>query len=224
MHAGGARFAAATHMKERRVMGKFISTGSVLLVAALAVMFMGCGETTTSEAESSVPIVKTFDDLPTCSQGKFAIVYYVESEEAFYVCGYSVENPNQYGYHVINPPDDTCTVEDNGDGTKTVRCTDGTDITFVTVNDVACVHDIAVCEDVDACTDHGCDAALGCYSWPTDCDDDDACTVNGCDSATGCDYTEPTVCDDGDGVHCERLRLGNRLRLHRADHQLPSRQ
>jgi len=157
---------------------------------------MGCAEET-GETETTTQIVKTLDDLPTCSQGKFAVVYYVESEEAFYVCGYSTENPNQYGYHVINPPDDTCTVEDNGDGTKTVRCTDGTDVTFVTVNDVECVHDIGVCEDGDACTDHGCDAALGCYSSPTECDDGDACTVNACESATGCDYSEPTVCDDG---------------------------
>jgi hypothetical protein len=177
-------------------MGKFISTGLVLLVAALAVMFIGCGEET-GESKTTTQIVKTLDDLPNCAQGKFAVVYYVMEEEQFYVCGYSTENPNQYGYHVIDPPDDTCTVEDNGDGTKTVRCTDGTDVTFVTVNDVACVHDIGVCEDGDACTDHGCDPALGCHSWPTTCDDGDACTVNGCDSATGCDYSEPVVCDDG---------------------------
>lgn len=167
-------------------MTRFTSASSALLVAALAVVFVGCAEKT-DEPEFTANIVPTTEDLPQCSQGKYAIVFYVEDPPGFWYC-------DGWEYIALNPPDDSCTVEDNGDGTKTVRCPDGTS---VTVNDVECLHEPAVCNDGDACTAETCDQAVGCISLPIDCDDGDACTTDSCDSATGC-VNGPVVCDDGD--------------------------
>lgn len=79
-------------------MGRFKSASSLLLVAALAVMSMGCGETTTGEAAGDEPVtVKAFEDLPNCSVGKYAIVYYVQEDpgSGYYFC-------DGWNYHLLD--------------------------------------------------------------------------------------------------------------------------
>lgn len=69
-------------------MGRNLSTSfAIVAMATVAALSMGCGEYTTSEQGPSGVIVKeALEDLPQCSVGKYALVYYVSSTDNFYFC------------------------------------------------------------------------------------------------------------------------------------------
>jgi hypothetical protein len=102
---------------------------TILFVKCLMIVFfissistLGCedGEGTNSEeAEyAGVLLVRTLEELPNCSPGKNAVVYYVQSTDEFYYC-----DGND---HILLDLADSCTVAATEFGTVSISCEDGT--------------------------------------------------------------------------------------------------
>jgi len=69
-------------------MERFLSASFAPVVMAVAVtLSLGCYESMSAETEYSGVLVKeTLEDLPNCSNGKYALVFYVSSTDEFYFC------------------------------------------------------------------------------------------------------------------------------------------
>ena len=100
----------------------------IFLVFVLsATLVLACaGE---QNSESDLIVKDTLEDLPNCSNGKFAAVYYVVSTDQFYFCnGYEFVAVDLSGQDGEDGQDgSSCTVSrDDIAGTTTVSCEDGT--------------------------------------------------------------------------------------------------
>jgi len=78
-------------------MTRFVSASSILLVGAIAVMFMGCGETT-SGGQPGVVVKQTMNDLPFCP------VYNGKTPKPPLICGdvYWVSEPEPGSFYSCN--------------------------------------------------------------------------------------------------------------------------
>jgi hypothetical protein len=101
-------------------------TASIILLLS-ATLSLSCASNQSSE--SDLIVKDTLEDLPNCSNGKFAAVYYVVSTDEFYFCnGYEFVAVDLSGQDGEDGQDgSSCTVSrDDTAGTTTVSCEDGT--------------------------------------------------------------------------------------------------
>ena len=105
-----------------------IAKAAPIIFFASAMLTLSCASDQSSE--SDLVVKDTLEDLPNCSNGKFAAVYYVISTDEFYFCnGYEFVLVDLSGQDGEDGQDGmSCTVtRDDASSTTTIRCEDGTE-------------------------------------------------------------------------------------------------
>lgn len=110
--------------------GRVRTPALTLLICAS--LLIACGNAETSEP--NVVVAQTFFDVPICNRLRTAIVYYVVDTDEFFFCDgqelQAVDLSGQNGEDGQDGQDGTsCTVTNDGAGTTTISCEDGTTAT-----------------------------------------------------------------------------------------------
>jgi hypothetical protein len=157
---------------------------TLLLSASLLV---SCASNESSEP--NVVVKQTVEDLPNCSNGKFGAVYYVVSEDTFYFC----DGGEFIAVDLSGQDGTSCTVTDDGAGTVTIACEDGT---VATVSDGQDGTDGQDGQDGTSCTVTRDDAA---GTTTVSCEDGTVAVVeDGQDGQNGQDGQDGTSCTIAD--------------------------
>jgi hypothetical protein len=193
--------------KEEHPMQRSAKFVPLIFLLSTALVASCVGETT----ESELIVKNTVEDLPNCSNGKFAAVYYVVSTDEFYFCDGSefilVDLSGQDG--------SSCTVSEDSAGNATITCEDGTVATVSDGQDGQDGQNGQDGQDGTSCTVTRDDAAgtttISCEDGTVavvedgqDGQDGTSCTIaeTAAGAAITCGADTVTITDGQDGSSC----------------------